>query len=143
MLHRFVAVVFALGQVAFAAGASAATDPCKLVSQADASKAFGAAAGAGEVAQGTSGATCRYYSVDHTKSVFVQMMSPATVNGMETTLHLKPLAGVSAPAYWLAGSVFMVKRTQAVQLTVYTGMGSMTKMEPGLVPLAKLVAGRL
>jgi hypothetical protein len=143
VLHRLVAVAFALGPVAFASGASAATDPCKLVSQAEASKALGAAAEAATESQGTSGATCRYYNSDHTKNVFVQMMSPATVSGMESTLHLKPLAGVSAPAYWLAGSVFMVKRAQAVQLTLYMGMGSMTKMEPGVVPLAKLVAARL
>ena len=143
MPHRLVPVVFALGSVAFAMGANAATDPCKLVSQAEASKALAAAAQAGEKAQGTSGATCRYYSPDHTKNVFVQMMSPATVNGMESTLHLKPLAGVSVPAYWLAGSVFMAKGAQAAQVTLYTGVSSMQKMEPGLVPLAKLVAGRL
>jgi hypothetical protein len=104
---------------------------------------MGVAAEAGKEAQGTSGATCRYYSPDHTRNVFVQMMSPATVNGMESTLHLKPLAGVSVPAYWLAGSVFMAKGAQAAQVTLYMSMGSMQKMEPGVVPLAKLVAARL
>jgi len=141
-IRRFIpALAVLFGTCVSSAGA--ATDPCALVTRAEASKALGVAALAGKEAGGTSGRTCRYYSPDHLENVFVQLMSTSTVNEMESHLHLKQVAGVPTPAYWLAGSIFMTKGPSAAQVTVYRSAQSMATMDPAVVTLAKLVAGRL
>jgi hypothetical protein len=121
--------------------ASAATDPCKLVTQSEASAALGVAAQAGIAKTGLYGPACRYYNADHTKNVYVALLNESASS--MTVLHPKPISGFPGEAYWMSGSIFFFKGDQGLQVGLYLSSSSMSKMDPALVPLAKTAASRL
>ena len=88
------------------------------------------------------GMSCRFYSSDHTKNVFVQTAGAQDMIGA-AQLRGKPVAGIGDKAIWAAGSMFVQKGGQYVQVGLYRSAASMDKMDPQIVPLAKIVAGRM
>jgi hypothetical protein len=144
MSLRFFSIAAAvLIVLATGGGARAATDPCALVTQAEASKAVGASVAAGVPSKGPLGAACRYATADHMKWVYVQTMSASSVTTMASAMHPKSLSGFPGTAYWMSGSVFFSKGQSAGQVGLHLGATSMSAMDPGIVPLAKIAAGRL
>ncbi len=86
--------------------------------------------------------SCRYYSSDHTKNVFVQTAGAEDMIGAGQ-LGGKAVAGIGDKAIWAAGSMFVQKGGKYVQVGLYRSAASMQKMDPQIVPLAKTVAGRM
>lgn len=126
-----------------AAPASAGTsNPCALATVADATTAMHVASLPGKPHNGRSGASCRYYSPDHTKNVFVQIVQAGDMIGA-AQLGGKAVSGIGDKAVWAAGSMFVQKGGQTVQVGLYLNAGSMQKMDAAIVPLAKTVAGRM
>ena len=86
--------------------------------------------------------SCRYYSSDHTKNVFVQTSAAGDMMGAQQ-IGGKPVAGVGDKAIWAGGSVFVQKGGKYMQVGLYRNRASMEKMDPEIIPLAKTVAGRM
>ncbi len=115
---------------------------CGLVTTAEASSAMGTASLPGKAHTSRRSTSCRYYSSDHTKNVFVQtseagdMMGAGQIGG-------KPVAGIGDKAVWAAGSMFVQKGGKYMQVGLHRNAASMQKMDPQIVALAKAVAGRM
>jgi hypothetical protein len=119
-----------------------AADMCALVTTAEASSAMGVASLPGKARSTRRGSSCRYYSADHTKNVFVQTAEAGDMIGAGQ-LGGKPLGGIGDKAIWAAGSIFVQKGGKVMQVGLYRSAQSMQKMDPQVVPLAKTVAGRM
>jgi hypothetical protein len=137
--------------LAFATAASAviasalparAADVCALVTTAEASAAMGVASLPGKPHTSRRATSCRYYSADHTKNVFVQTSAAGDMMGA-AQLGGKPVGGVGDRAVWAAGSIFVQKGGKVMQVGLYRSAQSMQTMDPQVVPLAKIVAGRM
>ena len=115
----FATVACAL--VAAPAPASAA-DVCGLVTTAEASTAMGASSLPGNVFVQTSGTG--------------DMIGAGQMGG-------KAVSGIGDKAVWAAGSIFVQKGAKVMQVGLYRSAHSMEKMDPQIVPLAKIVAGRM
>ena len=125
------------------APASAGTsNPCALATMADASTAMGVASLPGKPHTSRHASSCRYYSADHTKNVFVQTADAGDMTGA-VQFGGKPVAGIGDKAVWAGGSMFVQKGTKYVQVGLYLNKASLKSMDPALVPLAKTVAGRM
>lgn len=119
-----------------------ASDICGLVTTAEATSAMGVSSLPGKPHTSRTSTSCRYYSSDHTKNVFVQtseagdMMGAAQIGG-------KPVPGIGDKAVWAAGSIFVQKGGKYMQVGLYRNPASQNKMDPQIIPLAKTVAGRM
>jgi hypothetical protein len=139
------AVLFAVGAATAPLSppaASAAVDPCKLVTTAEASTAMGASSLPGKLHKGRAGSSCRYYSPDHKMNVFVQAIGPADMQGA-SQLGGKNVSGIGDQAVWAAGSLFIRKGGNFAQVGLYRTAGSMEHMDPQIIPLAKAAASRM
>ncbi|HEY0396423.1 MAG TPA: hypothetical protein VGD01_18245 [Candidatus Elarobacter sp.] len=139
------AVVFAVGASAAPLSppaASAAVDPCKLVTTAEASAAMGTRSLPGAPHKGRTGSSCRYYSADHKMNVFVQAIGPGDLQGAGQ-LGGKNVSGIGDQAIWASGSLFIRKGGNFAQVGLYRSAGSMEHMDPQIVPLGKVAASRM
>ena len=118
------------------------SNPCALATAADATTAMGVTSLPGKPHTGRLGSSCRYYSPDHTKNVFVQIVTAGDMMGA-AQVGGKSVPGIGDKAVWAAGSMFVQKGGQTVQVELYLSAASMQKMDPAIVPLAKTVAGRM
>lgn len=138
-IQRAICVVF-LAFVPAAVSASAATDPCSLLTKADAVKALG-----GAVTGGHRGNECSYRLAGTGKNVYAS--ADSTSSGIayfgEVKKTGKPVSGLGAPAYFLAGSLSILKGGTLLQVGLITGTGDVATMNPKLPALAKLVLSRL
>jgi hypothetical protein len=126
-----------------AAPASAGTsNPCALVTTAEASTAMGVASLPGKPHTSRRASSCRYYSADHMKNVFVQTADAGDMTGA-IQFGGKPVAGIGDKAIWAAGSMMVQKGAKYVQVGLYLNKTSMKTMDPALIPLAKTAAGRM
>ncbi len=139
---RSIALALGIATVAFSHNAAAAPNPCSLVTQSEAAQAMGTPSLPGKFEMGLTGAACRYYSPDHTKNVFIQIINAKLVNGAGM-MGGRRLPGVGDKAYWLGGTVFLQRHANYVQVGLYLSSASMSRMDPGIVPLARLIASRL
>ncbi|MDQ6941274.1 MAG: hypothetical protein M3169_02030 [Candidatus Eremiobacteraeota bacterium] len=122
--------------------AASAANPCALVTTAEASTAMGVSSLPGKARTSSRSSSCRYYSADHTKNVFVQTIGADDMAGAGQ-LGGKPVPGIGDKALWAAGSMFIQKGGKYVQVGLYRSAASMQKMDPAIVPLAKTAAGRM
>jgi hypothetical protein len=118
------------------------SDPCALVTTADASTAMHVASLPGKPHASRRGASCRYYSPNHQMNVYVQNVQAGDMIGA-TQLGGKAVPGIGDKAIWSGGSMFVQKGGKVVQVGLYLNAASMQKMDPAIVPLAKTVAGRM
>jgi hypothetical protein len=86
--------------------------------------------------------SCRYYSADHKKDVFVQTADAGDMIGAGQ-LGGKPVSGIGDKAIWAGGTMFVQKGGKYVSVGLYLNAASQKTMDPALVPLAKTVAGRM
>ena len=145
IMHSYaLAVAFvASATVATAAPAAAGTsNPCAVVTVAEASTAMGVASLPGKPHAGRSGSSCRYYSADHTKNVFVQTTDAGTMTGA-AQFGAKPVPGIGDKALWAGGTMFVKKGANYMQVALYRNKASLEKMDPAIVPLAKTAASRM
>ena len=137
--ERAIFVVFAVF-LAAAIPSSAATDPCSLLTKADAAKVLG-----GAVTGGHRGNECTYRLTGTGKNVYAATESSpsglAYFNEVKKTG--KPVSGLGAPAYFLVGSVSIMKGSTLLQVGLVTGTADVKTMNPKLPALAKLVLNRL
>jgi hypothetical protein len=143
--HSYVLAAAIVASAAFAAPAPASagtSNPCALVTSAEATTAMGVASLPGKAHAGRLGSSCRYYSADHTKNVFVQIVSAGDMMGA-VQIGGKPVSGIGDKAFWASGSMFVKKGGSFVQVGLYLNAKSMEKMDPAIVPLAKTVASRM
>jgi delta 1-pyrroline-5-carboxylate dehydrogenase len=140
--HLLAAAFLASAVTAAPLAASAAPNVCALVTVAEASSAMGAASLPGKPHTSRQSTSCRYYSSDHTKNVFVQTSEAGDMMGAQQ-IGGKPLAGIGDKAIWAAGSLFVQKGGKYMQVGLYRNAASMQKMDPQIVSLAKTVAGRM
>jgi hypothetical protein len=119
-----------------------AADICALVTTAEASAAMGVASLPGKPHMSRRATSCRYYSADHTKNVFVQTSAAGDMMGAGQ-IGGKPVNGIGDKAIWAAGSIFVQKGGKVMQVGLYRSAQSMQTMDPQVVPLAKIVAGRM
>ena len=103
---------------------------------------MGATSLPGKPHTGRNGTSCRYYSSDHTKNVFVQTSATGDMMGA-AQLGGKAVNGIGDKAIWAAGSIFVQKGGKVMQVGLYRSAKSMEKMDPQILPLAKTVAGRM
>jgi hypothetical protein len=142
-LNAYVlALATATSAVIGAATPARAADMCALVTTAEASSAMGVASLPGKARATRRGSSCRYYSSDHTKNVFVQTAEGGDMIGAGQ-LGGKSLSGIGDKAIWAGGSIFVQKGGKVIQVGLYRSAHSMEKMDPQIVPLAKTVAGRM
>lgn len=129
-----------LAVVLTAIPAGAATDPCSLLTKADAVNALG-----GAVTGGHRGNECSYRLTGTGKNVYAATDStssgPAYFNEVKKTG--KPVSGLGAPAYFLAGSVSILRGGTLLQVGLITSTADVKTMNPKLPALAKVVLGRL
>jgi len=118
------------------------SNPCALVTAADASTAMGVASLPGKPHTSRRGSSCRYYSPNHQMNVYVQNVTAGDLIGA-TQLGGRAVSGIGDKAIWSAGSMFVQKGGKVVQVGLYLSPASMQKMDPAIVPLAKTVAGRM
>jgi hypothetical protein len=124
----------------FAVGAQAATAPCALVTQADASAALGAPALAAN--SGAHG-TCRFWTKDHKRLVYVKTIDAHAYDVVQNA-GASPVADVAPNALFFNGSVFLKKGDSYAQVGLLGVPGN-----PGppasakLVTLAKAAASRM
>ena len=144
-LHSYLLAVASVACAALTTSATAsagALNPCALVTTAEASSAMGTGSLPGKAHTSRRSTSCRYYSSDHTKNVFVQTSGAEDMIGAGQ-LGGKPVAGIGDKAIWAAGSIFVQKGGKYMQVGLYRSAASMEKMDPQIVPLAKTVAGRM
>ena len=145
---RTIAAVFAAAGVAAAALAAphaavaAGANVCGLVTAPEATAAMGAASLPGKLRVGKRSTSCRWYSADRTKNVFVQTIG---ADDMQGALQLggKKISGIGDDAVWAAGSLFVKKGGKYMQVGLYRTAGSMQTMDAQIVPLGKAAAGRM
>jgi hypothetical protein len=125
-----------------AAPSFAAANLCALVTTAEASAAMGTSSLPGAAKTTRRGASCRYYSADHTKNVFVQTIEAGDMLGA-SQLGGKPVPGIGDRAIWAAGSLFVQKGGKYAQVGLYRSAASMERMDPQIVTLGKVAAGRM
>jgi delta 1-pyrroline-5-carboxylate dehydrogenase len=144
-MQSFVLAVATVASAAVMAPAPASAGPpgvCGLVTTAEASSAMGAASLPGKAHTSRQSTSCRYYSSDHTKNVFVQTAGAGDMTGA-SQFGGKPVAGIGDKAVWAGGSIFVQKGGKYMQVGLYRNAASMNKMDPQIIPLAKTVAGRM
>ena len=139
IIARSIVLVLA-AFIATAISVSAATDPCSLLTKADAVKALG-----GAVTGGHRGNECTYKLAGTGKNVYASADSTpaglAYFNEIKKTG--KPVGGLGAPAYFLAGSLAILKGGTLLQVGLITSTADVSTMNPKLPEVAKLVLGRL
>ncbi len=136
---------FAIGSLATFSVALAAPVPCKLVSQAAATKAMGEAANPGIASSSWNNVSCRYFNAAKTKNVFVRNMSSsqfATSKGFRAGNPV-PVPGVGDEAFWMLGSLFVRKGTNYEQLSLFLSPNSVKRMEPNLPALGRIAASNM
>ncbi len=144
------AFLLALAFAAAAAGAAtfattaadAALNACVLVTVPEATAAMGAPSLPGKPRGTRHGTSCRFYSADHQKNVFVQTIQAGDMLGA-AQLGGKPVAGIGDKAIWASGSLFVQKGANYAQIGLYRNAASMQQMDPQIVPLGKIAAGRM
>jgi hypothetical protein len=147
MLRIMCSSAFAVGIVAMsalttAAPASASPNPCTLVTTAEASAAMGVSSLPGKPHTSRHASSCRFYSADHTKNVFVQTLGADDMIGA-AQIGGKPVPGIGDKALWIGGSMYVKKGGNYMQVGLYRNAESMKTMDPAIIPLAKTVAGRM
>jgi hypothetical protein len=123
-----------------ATSAAAASDPCTLLTKADAVKILG-----GAVTGGHRGNECTYRLAGTGKNVYAA--ADSTPSGLayfnEVKKTGKPVNGLGAPAYFVAGSLAVMKGGTLVQVGLIASAGDVSTMNPKLPALVKLVLSRL
>jgi hypothetical protein len=122
------------------------SNPCALVTTAEASTAMRVSSLPGKPHTSRGSSSCRYYSPDHTKNVYIQILQAGDMTGaaqLAGPLGGKSISGIGDKALWVAGSMYVQKGGSYVQVALYLNPASMKKMDPGVIPLAKTVAGRM
>jgi hypothetical protein len=147
MLRIMCSSALAVGIVAMSAlttavPASASPNPCTLVTTAEATTAMGVTSLPGKPHTSRRSSSCRFYSADHTKNVFVQTLDAGDMTGA-AQIGGKPVPGIGDKALWVAGSMYVKKGGNYMQVGLYRNAASMQKMDPAIIPLAKTVAGRM
>jgi hypothetical protein len=142
-MKSFVQRTTALALAAFlatAVSAGAATDPCSLLTKADAVRVLG-----GAVTGGHRGNECSYRLSGTGKNVYASAdgTSAAVAYFNEVKKTGKPVSGLGAPAYFVAGSLSILKGGTLLQVGLITDTGDVKTMNPELPALAKLVLSRL
>lgn len=141
--HALAVTLVATAVLSISTAAFAGTlNPCALVTMAEASTAMSVPSLPGKPHTSRRGSSCRYYSPDHKKNVYVQIVQAGDMTGAGQ-LGGKPVPGIGDQALWSYGSMFVKKGGSYVQVALYLNPASMQKMEPGVIPLAKTVAGRM
>jgi hypothetical protein len=144
-MHSLVLAVATAASAALTTSApafAAPSNPCTLVTTAEAASAMGTASLPGKPHTSRGTTSCRFYSSDHTKNVYVQIVEAGDMIGAGQ-LGGKPVAGIGDKAVWASGSMFVQKGAKYVQVGLYRSAASMEKMDPQIVPLARTVAGRM
>ena len=143
-MHSYaLAVGIAATSLTTAAPASAGTsNPCALVTTADASTAMGVTSLPGKPHTSRHASSCRFYSADHKKNVFVQTLDADDMAGA-AQIGGKSVPGIGDKALWIAGSMYVKKGGNYMQVGLYLKPESMKTMDPAIIPLSKTVAGRM
>lgn len=133
-------VVFLAACMTTAIFAAASTDPCTLLTKADAAKVLG-----GSVTGGHRGNECSYRLAGTGKNVYAA--ADSTPNGLayfnEVKKSGKAVSGLGSPAYFVAGSLAVLKGGTLVQVGLITSASDVATMNPKLPALARVVLSRL
>lgn len=128
--------------IAAAPAGAAGMNACALVTTAEASAAMHVKSLPGKALTDKSGSSCRYYSPDHTKNVFVQSGSADDMTGA-MQMGGKTVPGIGDKAVWAMGSLFVQKGGKVAQVGLYLNAASMKTMDAAIVPLGRAAASRM
>lgn len=132
--------------LASTAPALAAGHTCSLLTKSEASRFLGTPVAfvTPESSQGED--DCRYSNASKSENVYVTVDRSADAPQQMQMLamaHTPTVSGVGAKAYFQGGTMFVQKDKIVVSVAIYKGEDSMTKMDPQLPALARLILGRL
>lgn len=141
MKYVFAAALALASAVAAQPKAIAATsNPCSLLSNAEASRYAGAA-----VTGKAYGTQCRYTAHGRPVSVGVGIISGPTAGAQFNAMKSqgKPVGGLGSPAYYAAGSITVMKGQVLYVISLMRGIADIKTMNPQLPELTKLVLSRV
>jgi hypothetical protein len=142
MKHAFT-LAFAFGLAALAVPASAAPNPCALVTSAEAARALGTPVLPAKPVAGGGNTECRYLNAAHDKNVVVQVHDRVSAfpEAMLKVPGVKLVPQIGPEALLIGGVVFMVKHGTYVTVGLYKG--PKITDDAALIKLAKAAAARL
>ena len=119
------------------------TDPCKLLTSAEASAVLGAKIGAGEVTHPGPHPRCRFVTSSFDE-IFIDVSDPATMTAIVQSGGATAVAGIGDQAAWqhdtYSSALFIEKGGNAVVLGVPRTIATPT---PAVQESAKLIASRM
>lgn len=132
-----------LACLGIAAPASAAPNPCKLVTQAEAARALGTAVLPAKPVPGGGNTECRYLNAAQDKNVLVQVHDRTAdfPTEMLTTPGVHHVAQIGPKAILIGTTLFMLQRGTYVTIGLYKGP-SVTD-DAAVIKLGKLAASRM
>lgn len=142
MKHIFIlALAFAMCGVA--APASAAPNPCKLVTPSEAAKALGTAVLPAKHETGGGNTACRYLNAAQDQNVLVQVYDRVSdfPDVLLTTPGVAHVPQIGPKAVMASGTLFMIKHGTYVTIAVFKGFNKTDNA--ALVKLGKLAASRM
>lgn len=135
-----LAVFVALGS---ATPATAAPNPCNLVSKAEAARALGVPVLPASPSPGDENTECRYYNAQKDQNVLVEVHHSVSTypDGMIGMPGITALPQIGPKAWEGSGTVYMVKHGTYVTIGIYKGAN--IKSDAAAIKLAKIAASRM
>lgn len=142
MKHTFL-LALAFAMCGIAAPASAAPNPCKLVTPSEAAKALGMAVLPAKRETGGGNTACRYLNAAQDQNVLVQVYDRVSdfPDVLLTAPGVKHVPQIGPKAVMGSGTLFMIKHGTYVTIGLYKGPNKTD--DAALVNLGKLAASRM
>jgi hypothetical protein len=147
MKHAFT-IAFAFAMAALAAPASAAPNPCALVTSAEAARAMGTSVLPAKPDPSAENTECRYYNTAKDENVVVAVHHD--VSSFPDYLltikdpRIKRLPQIGPKAILASNTIYMIKRGTYVTIGIAKGMGQENPaFNAPLIKLATLAASRM
>lgn len=140
---RALLVTLILGASPSSTNVPAPLDPCHLLTQAQVSQALGEQATPAERQQSAhSHPICGWFNATKSKTLYVMIASRRTMPPPWWKTAV-PVYGVGDKALWSSGWMYVRKHANRVAIELVLSPGSVKRMDPQLLSLAKEAAARM
>ncbi|MDA8114251.1 MAG: hypothetical protein M0Z43_05945 [Acidithiobacillus sp.] len=140
---RISLIMLAICYVFSSAAFAAPLDPCKLLTQAQVSQAFGERVAPAQRQPSASGhPICGWRNASQSKTLYVMIASRKTMPPPWWKTAI-PVRGIGDKAFWSSGWMYVKKHASGVAIELILSPNSAKHMDPQLLTLAKEITARM
>ena len=142
-MTRTLLVALIVGAAFSSTAIAASLDPCKLLTQAQVSQAFGECAASAQRQSSAPGhPICGWLNASQSKTLYVMIASRKTMPPPWWKTAV-PVRGIGDKAFWSSGWMYVQKHTNSVAIELILSPNSAKHMDHQLLTLAKEITARM